>query len=486
MDAVLYETNSDCAAQLLAAVCAEEGLPLPNTLARFDLSRALELDAEADRALRDGDATRCIELAKNALSFAPGWAQGLFRLGLARYTVGQFERAASIFGVCLALCPSFDPVHDLLPLSLLRAGSLRGALEAAMRIEAASPGNPDNHFQIARLALRLGDRDTARRWFDSGLSCKIPTTALQSLPFGTMSQARVRHDLLQLQWLREKGILRDHFAGASAGYAALASVLSGDRASEAISVDSGTLALIATFYRRCTSVGDPTRVDVALREDIDWDAVASTFHDATNECRYVVVDDLLSCAALTKLRSYLLDSTIWHNDAQLGRSYLGAYEGSGAHTELVDQIDDAMKACAPAIFEAYELFEVWAYRNVFGSTAIGVHADVSDLNVNIYVSPGHGNCDSLSGGMRIYRRRAARDWSFEDYNGSVDAIEAEVANVATVSIPFRENRAVIFDAKMFHGSDRCAFRSEYANLRTNVTLLYRRKAKGERGRLPPV
>jgi hypothetical protein len=44
-----------------------------------------------------------------------------------------------------------------------------------------------------------------------------------------------------------------------------------------------------------------------------------------------------------------------------------------------------------------------------------------------------------------------------------------------VTVPYRANRAVIFDSDLFHETDRIAFKDGYLNRRINITLLYGRR-----------
>ena len=39
-------------------------------------------------------------------------------------------------------------------------------------------------------------------------------------------------------------------------------------------------------------------------------------------------------------------------------------------------------------------------------------------------------------------------------------------------VPYRENRAVLFESRMFHSSDAPKFAPGYENLRINITLLF--------------
>ena len=44
-----------------------------------------------------------------------------------------------------------------------------------------------------------------------------------------------------------------------------------------------------------------------------------------------------------------------------------------------------------------------------------------------------------------------------------------------ITVPYRQNRAVIFDSALFHKSGRIAFKLGYTNRRINLTLLFGKK-----------
>ena len=46
------------------------------------------------------------------------------------------------------------------------------------------------------------------------------------------------------------------------------------------------------------------------------------------------------------------------------------------------------------------------------------------------------------------------------------------AGARSVTVPYRSNRAVIFDSDLFHETDRIVFKEGYLNRRINITLLY--------------
>jgi hypothetical protein len=45
-------------------------------------------------------------------------------------------------------------------------------------------------------------------------------------------------------------------------------------------------------------------------------------------------------------------------------------------------------------------------------------------------------------------------------------------NYANVTIPYKQNRAVLFDSALFHHTDKFKFKKGYENRRINLTLLY--------------
>ena len=53
----------------------------------------------------------------------------------------------------------------------------------------------------------------------------------------------------------------------------------------------------------------------------------------------------------------------------------------------------------------------------------------------------------------------------------LDTLLAE-SGAKSVTVPYRANRAVIFDSDLFHETDQIAFKEGYLNRRINITMLY--------------
>jgi tetratricopeptide (TPR) repeat protein len=189
----------------------------------------------------------------------------------------------------------------------------------------------------------------------------------------------------------------------------------------------------------------------------------------------VVIDDLLTPEALAELRRFCLESTIWRKAYDNG--YLGAIPEFGFATPLLAQIADEFRSAFPAIFKSHPLRYLWAFKYDSDMTGISVHADEAAVNVNFWITPDEANRDPQSGGLRIWDVSAPLDWDFAKFNGDLAATRAflERSGATATTVPYRANRAVVFDSDLFHETDRIAFKDGYANRRINVTLLYGRR-----------
>ena len=80
-----------------------------------------------------------------------------------------------------------------------------------------------------------------------------------------------------------------------------------------------------------------------------------------------------------------------------------------------------------------------------------------------------------TGGLVVYTVKPPREWSFSNFNSNWEYIDKYLlrpSNYANITIPYKQNRAVIFDSFLFHKSAFCRFRQGYENRRINLTFLY--------------
>jgi hypothetical protein len=147
---------------------------------------------------------------------------------------------------------------------------------------------------------------------------------------------------------------------------------------------------------------------------------------------------------------------------------------------LIAQIADDLRSAYPAIVGQHPLLHWWGFKYDGRHQGIDVHADFAALNVNLWITPDDANLDPRSGGMTVWDVPAPADWTLAQYNAAdaCPTIRELLSRCAarSLTVPYRANRAVVFDSDLFHETDRIAFADGYLNRRINITLLYGRRA----------
>ncbi|MCZ8048262.1 MAG: hypothetical protein GPI90_14380 [Microcystis aeruginosa K13-05] len=328
-------------------------------------------------------------------------------------------------------------------------------------------------FQIASELICLAQTLEAQKWLDLGLSLLEIAAESRKLPYSNISYARLKHDSLQLDYLVRFDVLdKQEYQEVLSFYGYLIQKYFPNGYSEEriITLAQDELMGITPFYRRCLYIYPEKIPQSIFNNNIDLVSISDEF----NHSGLSVIDNFLSDETFDELRQYLLFSTIWHNDSQKGLSYLGAYQDTGGLSLLISTIDEHIRKAFSSIIGTSKLEQVWSYKNVYGSKAVGTHADFSSVNINLWMTPDKF-CHNSRGGLIVYKQNAPIDWNFSKYNDDESGIAQLLENVDSTVIPYRANRAVIFDSSLFHCSDECQFEDSYEGLRINLTLLYGRR-----------
>lgn len=209
----------------------------------------------------------------------------------------------------------------------------------------------------------------------------------------------------------------------------------------------------------------------ALNTRVDWKHIQATY--TAQAPGMVYVDHFLNPAALQALYDFCLTATVWHDCRKWG-GYLGAYMHDGFNSPLLFQIAAELQAAMPQVFQGHSLTQMWAYKYDSQRQGIAVHADAAAINVNFWVTPDQANRDPNSGGMVIYDKVAPETWVFDDYNVDTLAIKRFIreSEAQAVRVPYRQNRAVIFNSSLFHETDVFYFGDAYSERRINITMLF--------------
>jgi hypothetical protein len=239
------------------------------------------------------------------------------------------------------------------------------------------------------------------------------------------------------------------------------------------------------------------------RIEEQWFGKQGNGDDAGTTKGIVVLDDVLSTQAFDRIRQLLLEQTVWYQTKlplEVG-GYVGAYLDDGLHDKLLLQLAwELHAALPPSIIKGHPLRYLWAYKYDSDiQQGIRTHADEAAVNVNLWLTPNDSNLNYNlqqadgkvlladdnkndgghrdDGGLVVFTAKPPADWNFKEYNTDVDKNEAvqtllKSNNFENVTVPFRANRAVIFDSALFHHTDTFSFKPGYANRRINLTLLY--------------
>ena len=372
---------------------------------------------------QQGQKTEAAQLIAAALQLAPDSPEALAQQGIILAETGDFLAALSSFDKALALTPYAASLwHN-------RAGALKSlhrfdeAVASYRRALAIEP-------KLVEAQIGLGSALLVSNHVQEGLEV-FTRHALQmagAKPAEPGPPHRARHDAEQKAYLDEAGIK--------------------------------TAFHLAEGARLATPAINPANAsDIGAQ----WQS---------NQPQVVVIDNFLTDEALEKLRRFCWGSTVWRRNFNEG--YLGALLEYGFSCPLIGQVAEELREVFPAILGEHPLLYLWAFKYDSKLSGVKIHADSAAVNVNFWITPDDANLDPHGGGLTVWDVAAPPDWDFEQYNGNEKAIREFLARSGSrpMTVPYRANRAVIFDSDLFHETDKIRFQDGYRNRRINITLLY--------------
>jgi len=538
----LQRGNPVAAAQRLDAVARSQPR---NAALQCDLGRALMMTGQLGRAARAFETAAAIagehpdirfNLAlvreqqgrleeaekelRRSLALQPDHLKSMLRLGHLERRRDQPDAARAMFEAALGIAP--DNWEALVALAALdEDGGNPEHAERRLR-QAVSLENipiPDAHLRLSRLLEHVGRHDEAIEvarqatehyphhdiaWRQLGQALKRQGRLHEAVAAfarahailrtsGTgygldrpeirhTHRAKLRHDIEQLEYLKETGIPVPDIDGLIAEHRALEAALPADLGDGAVvGLHAAEILRVGGHYNRCTHRAEaPAMEGGVLNPDLDPEAITRDYF--AHGAGVTHIDGFLRPEALSNLRRYLLESTIWH-DAEHPNGYVGAYIHDGFDCPLVLQIAEELPRLLPGIFREQPLLQLWAYHYDSRLPGIGMHADFAAVNVNFWLTPNEAMLDPESGGMRIWDVAPPAEWGPADFNNADPVTKQRIDHYLAsrgareLVIPHRQNRVVIFNSDLFHRTDDIRFREGFANRRINVTMLYGRRGQ---------
>jgi tetratricopeptide (TPR) repeat protein len=297
-----------------------------------------------------------------------------------------------------------------------------------------------------------------------------------STPSTALTVTKLRHDLEQFRYLTARGILGDRYSEVIEKYQRIADRLAAQGVHGPALLDDETRREIGPTYGRLVHIRDSPRLSKALSSEWNPGAVERAY--LGEPPGIVVVDNFLSTEALESLRLYCLESTIWSESKSYGR--LGSLFRDGFGCPLLLQIAEELRESLPNLIgRRHPLRHMWGYKSPPNLPADAItHADFAAVNVNFWITPDEANLDKTSGGLVVYGVDAPLHWDFHTYNGRLEDVirpYLRYRQAPATIIPYRQNRAVIFNSDLFHSTAEARFRPGYEDRRTNITMLYGRR-----------
>ena len=203
----------------------------------------------------------------------------------------------------------------------------------------------------------------------------------------------------------------------------------------------------------------------------DWDAVEAENKYLRLPRGLVVIDDFLTPEALEGIVQFCRESTVWF-EARCGGRCLRASFQDGFNCPLLLQVAEELRAVLPVVIGGGR-----PLRELSGFKAIGdlsadstIHSDFGSVNVNFCVAPA-GNGRHAPGAMVVRNVDAPARWDFWTPHGRGGECRVDRES-GTIEIADQQNRAIIFDAGLFHGVTAAHAGSGFESDRIEVEILY--------------
>lgn len=385
---------------------------------------------------------------------------------------GDAAGALGIFDRLLAAEPGYAAAHFNRGNALQNLGRTDEAIQAFRAAVAIEPDHYNAHRALGFLWLATGDRDRAldhfARTYDLRRGDDRSGIAGDSLR--TASRSKLQHDADLFRHLPAKARDGGRFELLARIYESVAGDLAEDDIAAGLS--EAQLETLGPDYNTPIHLIDaPELPGGAVNTGLDADGVARMYRDTAPGVAWF--DDLLTPKALALLQRFLRESTIWHDFTHIG-GFVATYLEDGLASPLVLQIADEVRRLLPDLLGQRPLSQAWAFKGLRGDRPIDIHADDAAISLNFWVTPDAANRNPDAGGLTVCREPPPPDWPIVDY----DADRARIAafldrhDTSAIRVPYRENRAVLFDSRLFHGSDAPDFVGGYENHRINITMLF--------------
>ncbi|WP_343177659.1 hypothetical protein [Pseudomonas sp. 4810-S13] len=186
---------------------------------------------------------------------------------------------------------------------------------------------------------------------------------------------------------------------------------------------------------------------------------------------YTIIDDFLNAAQCHALHKSLLCNRMWRKKNPISKHLYNSQPKSAIVESILAKVDSVMRERAGCSLQLIDYWALLYSKNSDGNT----HADFGQLTLTYWLTPEEYNLDATTGGLIIYDVKRGMDQRANEYLIAGQASEEYVLQRTQqhVIVPYRCNRAVLFDASHYHKTFSPHFNIAHPEgMRMNLTFSY--------------
>ncbi len=402
----------------------------------------------------------------------------LHNLGVLLANSDRLNEAIKEFEKAILHDPNYEPALWSGAKALQQAERYEEAAEGYKKVINVNPEHYGAHLALGKICLALGRRDRALDFFARTMDLRRGENRADEISKSLTSTTRMklRHDIQQFSYLAAKKRDTERIDSLKRAYEyAMKKIDWPDGDNTPVNMSAEELAMFGGSYNYPNFIADAAELaGGTVNSKLVVSEILDSFKTKTPGLAWF--DGFLKEDALARLRRYLLCSSIWFDFSHI-EGFLAAYLEDGLACPLVLQIAEDTREKFPEILGNHPLVQAWAFKGIAGDKPIDIHADDAAISLNFWVTPDIGNLSPERGGLEVFTTLPPEDWALTDYNEDKILIKKflDGQEDQKQTIPYGENRAVLFDSKLFHGSDRPNFATDYESHRINITMLFGRR-----------
>ena len=420
-----------------------------------------------------GEYQKAKDCFEKAIEISPNHPQAYNSLGVVFQELGKSQEAKTCYEKAIQINPNHFHAHNNLGTLFLLSKNYKKAevcYEKALELDSSSFIVQENISRIYIQQLEDFEKATSSSYKALKMYHDKSTFVNQSVPL-----FRLKHDVQQAKYLSSKNYKID---GLDQFQKIGNEILSRKENKEDKNNYNKKILLTPDEvgallpYRKSDHVYKPKKISGScINPNKNWQDVEDEYFNSSNQIMFI--DDFLSEEALIELREFCLVSKVWNKEYE--EKYLGAFSANGFVSPIHLQIAKDLQVKLPKLFGPHKLGKLWGFKyDATLGKGINIHADFALHNLNFWITPDEYNNNKNSGGLKVYDAPAPDNWTYRDYNMNTDKIYKFLKdnNAKCTNVPYKFNRAVLFNSAYFHETDEIDFKDEYEGRRINNTYLF--------------